>query len=148
MFYVLPLVVNLLTHQHIDKQACLSILKHIHMLPRPHIHINTHLQYREANNAIRHLNDIKGMQAEVARCTELADMIDEGLYNDVLTEMKQDIAVRHSGQDYHTFNKFKVRVHTPKSITTPMPKPIPTPTLTYSPNLSRLGSGIGNPPST
>ena len=116
--------------------------------------MTTYLQYREANDAIRHLNDIKGMQAEMGRCIELADMLDEGLYNDVLIEMKRDIAVQNSGQDYHTFNKFKVRVHTltatPAPSLTPNPTPIPTPTSipTHSLNLWRLGSGIGSRPST
>ena len=34
--------------------------------------------YKEANEAMFELNDIKGMQAEVARCVEIKEMLDQG----------------------------------------------------------------------
>ena len=66
-------------------------------------------QYRAAEDAIAHLNDIKSMQAEVQRCNDLGDLLDEGLYDDVLGEMRRDIEERGTGQDYHIFNKFKYK---------------------------------------
>lgn len=40
--------------------------------------------YKEANEAMFELNDVKGMQAEVARCRELKELLDQGLHDEAL----------------------------------------------------------------
>jgi len=43
--------------------------------------------YREANEAMFELNNIKGMQAEVARCKDVKELLDQGLHEEALGEM-------------------------------------------------------------
>ncbi|GMI14663.1 hypothetical protein TrVE_jg1553 [Triparma verrucosa] len=61
--------------------------------------------YREANEAMFELNDIKGMQAEVARCKELKELLDQGLHDEGLAEMMADTTM-----DFHQFNATKYQM--------------------------------------
>ena len=51
------------------------------------------------------LNDIKGMQREVARCAELKELLDQGLHDEALGEMMGDTTM-----DFHQFNATKYQM--------------------------------------
>jgi hypothetical protein len=58
--------------------------------------------YREAEDAMFELNDMKGMQAEVARTREIKEMLEQGLHEEALVELKNDTIM-----SFHDFNRTK-----------------------------------------
>lgn len=63
-------------------------------------------QYKDAKAMIAALDNLKGIKEEVARSTELMELVENGHYNMALEEIKGDMAAARSNQDFSTFNKY------------------------------------------